>query len=97
MSLTTADLSSEAFLGRVVLFGHLSEEQYVVYQIPIRQDLFVTYWQNITRRIKNDIPALSTISLLMERCVLLLAADTTKVKHFNLLHQLDDANRRLRQ
>lgn len=29
--------SEEAFLGRVVLFGHLSEEQPTVYQNPIRQ------------------------------------------------------------
>ena len=28
----------QAFLGRVVLFGHLSEEQPTVYQNPIRQD-----------------------------------------------------------
>ena len=54
MSLTTADPSSEAFLGRVVLFGHLSEEQYVVYQIPIRQDLFVTEFANARRQVIGD-------------------------------------------
>jgi len=38
MNLTAADPLLEAFLERVVLFGHLSEEQYIVYQILIRQD-----------------------------------------------------------
>ena len=41
MNLTAADPLLEAFLERVVLFGHLSEEQYIVYQILIRQDPYV--------------------------------------------------------
>ena len=37
-NLTVVDPPLEAFLGRVVLFGHLSEEQPTVYQNPNRQD-----------------------------------------------------------
>ena len=38
MNLTAADPLLEAFLGRVVLSGHLSGEQSIVYQNLIRQD-----------------------------------------------------------